>query len=361
MVSRLRTRPTEPRRLPALGLAFAWLALCCAVPAAAESPGDPRPTHRFQLAEGQSVVGTVQRVTARYEDTLPGIGRMFNLGYDEIARANPDLDIWLPGEGSKIVLPTQFVLPEAPREGLVLNVAAMRLYYFPPPDADGHREIFTHPIGIGRVGWATPLGSTTITAKAKNPAWYVPESIRKEHAEAGDPLPAVVPPGPDNPLGNHALRLAMPGYLLHGTNKPTGVGLRVSHGCIRLYPEDIAQLFEMVDKGTPVHIVEQPYLAGWHGDRLMFSAHVPLEETGGDWLAALELIDRRVQDAPEGVGPVEIDWRRVAQIAREGRGVAFPIVVGSPSPEVWLGASPLVRTEAVANYQPAEDAANPEG
>lgn len=356
----MTTRRLTPRRLAA-ALAGSALLLAGAVPATAEPAGDPSPTHRFAVGEEQMVVGTIQRVSARYEDTLPGIGRMFNLGYDEIARANPDLDTWLPGDGAKVVLPTQFILPEAPRDGLVLNVAAMRLYYFAPPDAAGNRELYTHPIGIGRVGWATPLGSTKITAKAKNPAWYVPESIRKEHAEAGDPLPAVVPPGPDNPLGDHALRLAMPGYLLHGTNKPAGVGLRVSHGCIRLYPEDIASIYEMVPVGTAVHIVEQPYLVGWHGDRLMFTAHVPLEESGGDWLSALELIDRRVQAAPEGVDYVEIDWRRVARIAREGRGVAYPILVDSPAPEDWLAASPLVRTEAVANYRPPEDADVPEG
>jgi L,D-transpeptidase ErfK/SrfK len=350
-----------PSRRPVASVLAAALLLAATLPVAAESDGDPRPTHRFAVSESQTVVGTLQRVTARYEDTLPGIGRMFNLGYDEIARANPDLDTWLPGEGAKVVLPTQFVLPDAPRDGIVLNVAAMRLYYFPPPDAEGRREVYTHPIGIGRVGWATPLGTTEITAKAKNPAWYVPESIRKEHAEAGDPLPAVVPAGPDNPLGDHALRLAMPGYLIHGTNKPAGVGLRVSHGCIRLYPEDIASIFEMVEKGTRVHIVEQPYLVGWQGDRLLFTAHVPLEESGGDWLAALELIDSRVQAAPEAVGPVQIDWRRVARIAREGRGVAFPILEGSPAPDEWLAASPLVRTEAVANYRPPEDDDTPEG
>ena len=351
-------RAGAARRRGRLTLCLAALTLAAGGARAAE---DPRPTHRFAVVEGQQVVGTLQRVTAAYEDTLPGIGRMFDLGYEEMTRANPDVDVWLPGDGADVLLPTQFILPEAPRDGLVLNVAAMRLYYFAPEDEDGQRPLFTHPIGIGRVGWATPLGSTRITAKAANPAWYVPESIRKEHAEAGDPLPAVVPPGPDNPLGAHALRLAMPGYLLHGTNKPAGVGLRVSHGCIRLYPEDIASLYEMVPKGTPVHIVEQPYLAGWYGNRLMFSAHVPLEETGGDWLAALELIDRRVQDAPEGVGPVDIDWRRVARIAREGKGVAYPIETGSPVPAAWRAASPLVRTEAVANYRPPEDEDVPEG
>lgn len=341
----------------AVALLCAWAGLA----AAADPVGDPNPTHLFVLEEGQTVVGTLQRVSARYEDTLPGIGRMFDLGFDEITRANPNVDTWLPGEGAEILLPTQFVLPDAPRDGLVLNVAAMRLYYFAPENEDGLRTLYTHPIGIGRVGWATPLGTTRITTKAKDPAWYVPKSILKEHAEAGDPLPAVVPPGPDNPLGQHAMKLAMPGYLLHGTNKPAGVGMRVSHGCIRLYPEDIASLFEMVPKGTPVHIVEQPYLVGWHGNRLLFSAHVPLEESGGDWLAALELIDRNVQSPPPGIESVDIDWRRVARIAREGQGVAYPIETGTPEPSEWLAASPLVRTEAVANYRPPEEEDSPEG
>jgi len=344
-------------------LILAALAVLLVVPQAhAAQPGPPLTTHVFEIADEQEVLGQLQKVVARHKDTLPDIGRMFDLGHDEIARANPDVDVWLPGEGTEILLPTQFVMPEAPREGLVLNVAAMRVYYFAPKDAKGRQMVYTHPIGIGRLGWATPLGTTSISAKAKDPSWYVPKSILKEHEEEGDPLPPIVPPGPDNPLGQYALRLALPGYLIHGTNQPWGVGLRVSHGCIRLYPEDIEALFEMVPRKTAVHIVEQPYLVGWHDGRLLFTAHTPLEESGGDWLATLELIDRRVGEAPEGVEAGEIDWGRVARIARAGTGIALPIEIDTPVATDWVAAVPTVRTEAVANYRPSEaEEAAPEG
>ncbi len=326
--------------------------------AAAESAEDPRTSHRFQAGPAEEVLGELQRVRVRHEDTLPDVARLFDLGYEEITRANPGIDPWLPGDGTELVLPTLFVLPEAPRDGLVLNMAGMRLYYFRKPGKGGVSDVYTHPIGIGRVGWSTPLGTTRVTAKAKDPSWYVPESIRKEHAAEGDPLPAIVPPGPDNPLGQHVLRLALPSYLIHGTNKPWGVGMRVSHGCIRLYPEDIEALFSMVPKGTPVHIVDQPYLAGWHNGRLMFAAHVPLEEQGGDWLAALELLDRRMKDAPESSSTAAIDWGRVARITRDGMGIAFPVQIDAPDVRQWLTAAPLIRTEPVANYRPQPDAAS---
>ncbi|MEM7283397.1 MAG: L,D-transpeptidase family protein [Pseudomonadota bacterium] len=224
------------------------------------------------------VVGQVQILVAREEDTLPEIARRYDLGYEEIVSANPGVDPWLPKEGTPIVLPTQFVLPSGPRTGIVLNLASMRLFYFPRPDPGQPQEVITHPIGIGRVGWSTPIGETVITAKARNPVWYVPASVRREHEEAGDPLPAVVHPGPDNPLGKFAMRLDIPGYLIHGTNKPFGVGMRVSHGCIRLYPEDIARLYERVPKGTPVRIVNEPYQVGWLDGELLLEAHTPLED-----------------------------------------------------------------------------------
>lgn len=211
---------------------------------------------------GDNMVGAIQSVTARHEDTLSDIARQYDLGYDQITAANPGVDPWLPGEGTRIVLPTEYVLPDAPRQGMVINLAAMRLFYYPPIQAGQPPEVITYPIGVGREGWGTPLGKTRITVKVANPSWTPPESIRKEHAENGDPLPAVVPAGPDNPLGQFALRLALPGYLIHGTNKPWGVGMRVSHGCIRLYPEDIAALFAKVPAGTPVLIVNQPWLLG---------------------------------------------------------------------------------------------------
>jgi L,D-transpeptidase ErfK/SrfK len=329
------------------------LVLLAAGGVAAESPrAVETPSGAYALSPGEDVVGGLQSVTARHEDTLPDLARLFDLGYEEITRANPGLDPWLPGEQARVVLPTLFVMPDAPREGLVLNIAGMRLYYY----RKGKQvpQVYTHPIGIGRLGWSTPLGRTKITAKAKDPSWYVPESIRKEHAEEGDPLPPVVPPGPDNPLGRYVLRLGMPGYLIHGTNKPWGVGMRVSHGCIRLYPEDIEGLYAMVPRDAPVTIVDQPYLAGWHEGRLLFTAYRPLEETGGDWLAALELLDRHLRNPPEGASTAAIDWGRVARITREGMGVAFPVQEDAPDVRQWIASATQVRDIPVASYQPSE-------
>ena len=233
------------------------------------------------------MVGQVQVTVAKHEDTFADIARRFNVGYTELVRANPRVDPWLPGEGTEIVLPTEFILPDAPREGLVLNLAQMRLYYYPKPkkDApkDGPVEVVTHPIGIGKVGWATPEGSTKVVSHVKDPTWTPPVSVRKEHAKDGDILPATVPPGPDNPLGRHMMRLGWPSYLIHGTNKPPAVGMRASAGCVRLYPEDIALIYEAVPDGTKVTVVNQPVLLGWHGDRLLVQAYEPLVDDKRDW------------------------------------------------------------------------------
>ena len=227
----------------------------------------------YTVEDQLEVLGDVTVIAARYEDTFVSLARTHNVGYEALRKANPDVDEWLPGEGTRIVIPNRFVLPRAPHRGIVVNVAELRLYYF--PDADG-RRVITHPISIGRMDWATPLGTTTVTGKVANPSWYPPESIRAEHLERNDPLPRIVPPGPDNPLGAHALRLGLPGYLIHGTNKPSGVGMRVTHGCIRMFPEDIEALYKVVRASTPVHIVNQPYKLGWGVGGLYLEAHPPL-------------------------------------------------------------------------------------
>jgi L,D-transpeptidase ErfK/SrfK len=203
----------------------------------------------------QGVIGEPQVVFASESDTLSDLAREYGLGYDEIVAANPEVDPWLPGEGTPVLLPTQYVLPGVERTGVILNIATKRLFFFPRSVDGGPQEVLTYPIGIGRVGWETPLGDATVVAKARDPQWWVPASVRKEHAEMGDPLPAVVPPGPDNPLGHRVLQLDMPGYLIHGTNAPYGVGMRVSHGCIRLYPENIEHLFDLVEIGESVTII----------------------------------------------------------------------------------------------------------
>ncbi len=226
---------------------------------------------------GNDVIGAVGYVESRTADTLLEIARRHGLGYEEIVRANPQVDPWLPGAGTRIVLPTRYILPPGPREGLVLNLPEYRIYYFPEPKPGEPALVMTYPVSIGRQDWATPLGKTRVVAKAVNPTWYPPDSVRAEHEADGRPLPRVVPPGPDNPLGTRAMRLGLPGYLIHGTNRPAGVGMRVTHGCIRMFPEDIEFLFERVGVNTSVRILNEPVKLGWDGDRLLLEVHRTLE------------------------------------------------------------------------------------
>ena len=226
---------------------------------------------------GNDVVGSLTTIKARADDTLLEIARRHGLGYEDIVRANPDVDTWLPGEGTEVVLPTRYVLPHGKREGVILNLAEYRLYYFPTPKAGEAAVVMTYPISIGRMDWETPLGKTTVISKVRDPAWYTPASIRAEHAADGNPLPRIVPPGPQNPLGKYAMRLGLPGYLIHGTNRPAGVGMRVTHGCIRMFPEDIDYLFGKVRIGTTVRIIDEPVKMGWNGDELVVEVHRTLE------------------------------------------------------------------------------------
>lgn len=272
----------------------------------------------LSIHPGSSVVGTTQIIAAEHEDTFVKLARRYNLGFEELKQANPDVDPWLPGEGTRIILPTQFVLPGVSRQGVVINLPELRLYYYPADDPD---RVITHPVSIGRMEWQTPLGRARIVAKAEKPAWYPPESIRQEHAEAGDFLPRVVPPGPDNPLGDYAMRLSIPGYLIHGTNKPWGLGMRVTHGCIRMFPEDIEGLFGIVPIGTPVHIVNQPFKLAWSENGFYLEAHPPLEEERVDGAWAMTLLTRAFVAATEEGQGVKFDWK-LAEIAVErSRGV----------------------------------------
>ena len=240
---------------------------------------EPIAPNTFLLTSAeQSVVGQPQVVFTRAEDTLSDLAREYGLGYDEIVTANPGVDPWLPGENTPVLLPTQYVLPNVPKKGLVLNIATKRLFYFPAAAVGEPQEVLTYPIGIGRVGWETPLGSTKVVSKARDPHWWVPASVRREHAELGNPLPAIVPPGPDNPLGSRVLKLEMPGYLIHGTNQPYGVGMRVSHGCVRLYPENIEILYSLVAIGEAVTIINEPYQMGQRDGFLYFESHAPLKD-----------------------------------------------------------------------------------
>lgn len=291
---------------------------------------EPLATYEFEFdPETDHVIGTLQVTRVQGEDTLSDIARRFNLGYEEIVRANPGVDPWLPGEGREIVLPTQFVLPDAPREGIVINLAQLRMFYFPKAKEGEPRKVITHPIGIGKVGWKTPEGTTKVTAKAKNPTWFPPASVRKEHAEAGDPLPSKVPPGPDNPLGAYMMKLGWPSYLIHGTNKPYGVGLRSSHGCVRFYPEDIALLYDQVPIGTKVTVVNQPFVFGWQDDALYVQAFPVLEDDEREHPTAAEaLLNAAISDAmwqQVKEHNAVIDLELVNEIVANPRGIAIPV------------------------------------
>ena len=299
--------------------------------------------------EGYDVIGTVSTITARYEDTLVDVARRHGLGYLDIVRANPGVNPWLPGEGTEIILPSRFVLPPGPRTGLVLNLAEYRMYYFPEAGEGKPAYVYTYPMSIGRMDWETPLGKTRIIAMAKNPAWYPPQSVRDEHAADGDPLPRVVPPGPANPLGTRALRLGLPGYLIHGTNRPAGVGMRASHGCVRMFPEDIEFLFERIRVNTSVRIINVPVKIGWDGDVLVAEIHPLLESPqplAEESLAQLEKLDADVDlpaPDPDSKDPLthvteqfiaataeragQLDWDHVETLVDRSNGI--PEVVGT--------------------------------
>ena len=323
-----------------------------AAPAAPVSPGAPQEplplaNERFELEAAQDVVGVVQVVRATKDDTLTDIARRFNVGYEELLRANPKVDPWLPGEGREIVVPTQFILPDAPRTGLVINIAAMRIFYYPPVKRGERAIVITHPIGIGKVGWRTPEGVTKIVRRQKDPTWRVPESVRKEHHDNGEDLDPVIGPGPENPLGKYAFYLQWPSYLIHGTNKPAGVGLRSSHGCIRLYPEDIEQFYDLVPIGTQVRVVNQPFVFGWRDAQLYMQPFDVLEDDTRDWAKAQRKLlssslaarlQRELQAQKE-----RVDWSLIASLASNPRGVPVPITDSAATMEQVLAAAPRVR------------------
>jgi L,D-transpeptidase ErfK/SrfK len=231
------------------------------------------------------IVGEISTTEAVHEDTIIDIARRYNVGFTEIVSANPNADRWLLKEGTKITLPTRYILPRVPREGIVVNSPEMRLYYFPPAIAGQAKKLITHPVSVGRTDWGTPLGITKILAKIVDPVWNPPESIRKAEALEGNILPKVVPAGPDNPLGKYAMRLAVGGgsYLIHGTDKrkEMGIGLQVTHGCMRMYSEDIENLFKQVPVNMKVNLIDQPVKLGWWSDILFIEVTTPLEQDLG--------------------------------------------------------------------------------
>jgi L,D-transpeptidase ErfK/SrfK len=327
------------------------LAACVFAPAAGATV--------FDLpAADAPVLGREERTVTSFEDTLYEIARRYSLGSEEVVRVNPGLDPWLPGAGKSIVIPGQRVLPSGPREGIVVNLPEHRLYFYPPAKAGTPQRVYTYPISIGKMDWSTPLGKTKIVDKRERPTWTPPASVRAEHLANGDPLPAVVPAGPDNPLGLHAMRLALPGgaYLIHGTNNPIAVGMAVTHGCIRMYPEDIAELFPMVAVGTPVYLINEPVKVAWVNGRLLLEVHPPVDAEGQTREPELTVFEGLLQQAL-GDSLVAIHWDKAREELTKARGM--PVMVGlqalgapveavpgvangaSNAPELNTGANPL--------------------
>jgi L,D-transpeptidase ErfK/SrfK len=277
-------------------------------------------TRQFAIAKDRRIVGSLAEITVQSGDTLPDMARHFGLGYNDITLANPAILPWTRQTGARVMLPLRFILPDAPPKGIVLNLANLRLFYYPPKQPNA---VFTYPIGVGRDGWNTPLGQTTIVAKTVKPTWTVPESVRREHAEKGDPLPKVVRPGPDNPFGEYALPLGFSSYLIHGTNKPYGVGMQVSHGCVRLYPEDIEVLFKKTSVGTPVRIVHQPYMTAWDGNMLYLEAHEPLQKWAGQKKQQQKSLLQQLRKIAAEKG-VTVEWAKVSRILQRADGHPHP-------------------------------------
>jgi L,D-transpeptidase ErfK/SrfK len=293
------------------------------------------------------VVGGDQTVETVYEDTLYDLARKFSLGSEELIRVNPGVDPWLPGAGTTLVIPNTHILPPGPREGIVVNLPEHRLYYYPKPKRGEMPQVITYPVSIGKMDWRTPLGLTHVIQKIKNPVWYPPESVRKEHLAAGDPLPPKVPSGPDNPLGLFAMRLAAGNgtYLIHGTNNPIAVGLAVTHGCIRMYPSDVEALFPLVPVGTPVRLINEPLKVAWVDGELLLEAHPPVDAEGQSFEPDLDQFADLLQKAV-GANTVAIHWDYAREVLQKANGVIATVGLEADLPQEAPAAAAAVETPA---------------
>ena len=283
-----------------------------------------------------AVVGEDQTVMTVYEDTLYDLAAAYSLGSEELIRVNPKVDPWLPGVGKLVMIPGRHILPPGPREGIVVNLPEHRLYYYPKARRGQPIQVITYPVSIGKMDWRTPLGVTHVIQKQKDPTWYPPESVRKEHADDGDPLPAMVPPGPKNPLGAYAMRLAAGNgtYLIHGTNNPRAVGLPVTHGCIRMYPDDVAALFPLIPVGTPVRLINEAVKVAWVDGELLLEAHPPIDAQGQSLEPDLEQFSNMLQ-AEVGDTTVAIHWEYAREVLQKANGVIATVGLQEdpPAPE----------------------------
>ena len=282
------------------------------------------------------------------------MARHYSLGSDELIRVNPRLDPWIPGAGKTVLIPGRHILPPAAHAGIVVNIAEHRLYYYPKPRRHQPQQVISYPVSIGKMDWRTPLGETRVIAKQKDPWWFPTESVRAEHAKDGETLPVRVPPGPDNPLGDRALRLAagMGTYLIHGTNNPIAVGLAVTHGCIRMYPEDIEALFEMVPVGTKVTIVNEPVKVAWVDGELLLEAHPPVDAQGQSYEPDVEKFSELLREAV-GDSTVAIHWDYAREVLARADGVLATVGLEADAPDAPAAPAAAAAEPAAAAVAPA--------
>ncbi len=329
------------RLFPAHALLVALSLLLLPATLQAETPPAAAASGFYSLPDPEDdLVGRPRTTVAMEEDTLVLIGRRYRTGYGAIRAANPLVDSWMPREGTEVLLPTWHILPEAPRAGIVINTAEMRLYHFEAAREDRPARVGVYAISIGRDGRETPLAGARVTRKAENPTWYPTENIRKERAERGEPVPAVVRPGPDNPLGTRALYLNLPTYLIHGTNRELGIGMPVTAGCVRMYPEDIEYLYERVPVGSKVEIVNQPVKAGWSGNVLYVESHDPLLDSQLTHEERLQQLRAAIARTVNDRADFTVDWEKVREAVLESTGV--PVPVGP----IWLVDEALGQVDA---------------
>jgi L,D-transpeptidase ErfK/SrfK len=287
-------------------------------------------------AQTDTLLGSVRRYTPTEGDTFLDLARFYGLGYNELEQANPGIDPWIPGiKASSVTLPTAWLLPQVTRHGVVVNIPEMRLYYFHPRKGDGPLLVSTYPVGLGRDEWRTPKGKFKVQGKTVNPTWIIPESIREEHIrERGDHRTKIEGGAPDNPLGKYRLELTMPGYRIHGTDIPWGVGMQVSHGCVRLYPEDIEALYPMVPIGAPGEFVYQPVKIGARDGRIYAEVSPDIYTlTPGMFTEARRIVEQLGwQDS--------VDWTKLQQVVEQQNGVPVDITLGDQPlrPNGGLGA-----------------------
>jgi L,D-transpeptidase ErfK/SrfK len=283
---------------------------------------------------GQRVFGEDQSVQTVYEDTLYDLARQYSLGSEELIRVNPKIDPWIPGADKTVFIPGRHILPTGPHTGIVINIAEHRLYYYPKPQRHMPQQVITYPISIGKMDWRTPLGLTHVIAKQKDPWWHPTKSVRDEHAKDGDILPAAVPPGPDNPLGTRAMRLAAGNgtYLIHGTNNPIAVGLAVTHGCIRMYPEDVEALYPRVPVGTEVRIINEPVKVAWVNGELLVEVHPPVDAQGQSYEPDVDKFSELLKQAV-GKSVVAIHWDYAREVLGRADGVLATVGLEAQLPD----------------------------